>query len=92
MAWFTTDLETIEEFLGWGSIMLVDAGFQSVLVLYKMFSLDWVLTLIALIPMLLIILWGGLVEKFMALKWKIVRSNLIIYMIMPKNHLLVLEL
>ena len=50
--------------------MLVDAGFQSVLVLYKMFSLDWVLTLIALIPMLLIILWGGLVEKFMALKWK----------------------
>lgn len=70
MAWFTTDLETIEEFLGWGSIMLVDAGFQSVLVLYKMFSLDWVLTLIALIPMLLIILWGGLVEKFMALKWK----------------------
>lgn len=70
MAWFTTDLETIEEFLGWGSIMLVDACFQSILVLYKMFKLDWVLTLISLIPMLLIVLWGGLVEKFMALKWK----------------------
>ena len=27
MAWFTTDLETIEEFFGWGSVMLVDAMF-----------------------------------------------------------------
>ena len=70
MAWFTTDLETIEEFLGWGSIMLVDACFQSILVLYKMFALDWALTLIALIPILLIVIWGGLVEKFMAMKWE----------------------
>ena len=28
MAWFTTDLETIEEFLGWGSIMIVDSLFS----------------------------------------------------------------
>lgn len=70
MAWFTTDLETIEEFFGWGSVMLVDAMFLSVLALYKMFSLDWVLSCILLIPLVLIIVWGMLVEKFMALKWE----------------------
>ena len=70
MAWFTTDLETLEGFFGWGSVMLVDAMFLSVLALYKMFSLDWVLSCILLIPLALIIVWGMLVEKFMALKWE----------------------
>ena len=31
MAWFSTDLETIEEYLGWGTIMIVDALFLSIL-------------------------------------------------------------
>lgn len=70
MAWFTTDLEQIEEFFGWGSVMLVDALFLSVLTLYKMFSLDWVLSCILIIPLLLIVVWGMLVEKFMAMKWE----------------------
>lgn len=70
MAWFTTDLETIEEFLGWGFIMLFDAIFLSALVIIKMFMLDYILALIALIPMVLIIIWGALVEKFMSLKWE----------------------
>lgn len=69
MSWCTTDVEEIQEFLGWGSVMLVDAVFQSVFVIYKMIRLDWVLSLIAFIPMLLIIVWGGLVEKFMDKKW-----------------------
>lgn len=70
MSWFTTDLETIEEFFGWGSVMLVDALFLSVLALYKMFSLDWALSCLLLIPLALIVVWGMLVEKFMALKWE----------------------
>lgn len=70
MSWFTTDLETIEEFFGWGTIMLVDAGFLSLFVLIKMFKLDWVLTLITLIPIILIIVWGALVEKYMSIKWE----------------------
>ena len=70
MAWFTTDLETIEEFFGWGSVMLVDALFLSVLALFKMFSLDWALSCLLLIPLALIVVWGMLVEKFMALKWE----------------------
>lgn len=70
MSWFTTDLETIEEFCGFGTVQLVDAGFLGFLVIRKMFLLDWVLALFALIPMLLIVVWGALVEKFMALKWE----------------------
>lgn len=66
MAWFTTDLETIEEFLGWGSIMLVDALFLTAFVLYKMFTLDWALTLVLLVPLALIVVWGMLVEKLWA--------------------------
>lgn len=69
MAWFTNDLETIEEYFGWGTIMLVDAIFMSVLVVIKMVDLDWALSLLTAIPVLLIIVWGGLVEKFMANKW-----------------------
>lgn len=69
MAWFTTDLETIEDFLGWGSVMLFDATFLSLLVIVKMLMLDWVLSLILFIPLMLIVVWGALVEKFMSIKW-----------------------
>ncbi|MBQ9543985.1 MAG: ABC transporter ATP-binding protein [Clostridia bacterium] len=70
MSWFTTDLETIEEFTGFGTVQLVDALFLGILVIVRMFILDWVMTLFALIPMTLIIVWGALVEKFMAAKWE----------------------
>ena len=70
MSWFTTDLETIEEFTGFGTVQLVDAAFLGILVIVRMFALDWVMTLFALIPMTLIIVWGALVEKFMAAKWE----------------------
>lgn len=69
MAWFTTDLETIEEFLGWGTIMLFDASFMTILVIIKMVQLDWVLSLIVFLPMALIAVWGALVEKLLASKW-----------------------
>ena len=35
-----------------------------------MFSLDWALSCLLLIPLALIVVWGMLVEKFMALKWE----------------------
>lgn len=70
MSWFTTDLETIEEFTGFGTVQLVDAFFLGILVIVRMFRLDWALALLSMIPMVLIIVWGGLVEKYMALKWE----------------------
>ena len=75
MAWYTTDLETIEEFIGWGTIMFVDASFLSILVIIKMLSLDWVLSIICFIPAILLIIWGGLVEKIMSSRWDLRQKN-----------------
>ena len=69
MAWFTNDVETIEDYFGWGTIMLVDAFFLSVIVIIRMLMLEPVLSIIAFIPIILIIAWGALVEKFMSAKW-----------------------
>ena len=69
MSWFTTDLETIEEYCGFGTVTLVDALFLGVLVIVRMIKMDWVLSIIVFIPMILIIIWGTLVEKYMSLKW-----------------------
>lgn len=69
MAWFTSDLSTVEEYLGWGTVMSVDAIFLSLLTVWRMIRLDWVMTLFLLLPLLLIIVWGALVEKYMSMKW-----------------------
>jgi len=69
MAWFTNDLETIEECFGFGTVMIVDSTFLLVFSLVKMIVLDPSLTLISIIPVALIVLWGALVEKVMSDKW-----------------------
>ncbi len=70
MSWFSSDVEAVEEFVGWGTIMAVDALFLSIVSLYKMLRLDPVLSLIAVIPMLALIIWGNKVEKIMSEKWE----------------------
>ena len=67
--WFSTDIEAIEELMGFGTIMLVDAFFMGTLVMVKMFVLNWFVSLIMLIPMFLIIIWGMLVERIMSKRW-----------------------
>lgn len=69
MSWFTTDLETIEEYTGIGTVQIVDSTFLSVIVIVRMVQLDWVLTLIASVPLFLIVIWGLMVEKYMSMKW-----------------------
>ena len=70
MAWFTTDIETIGDFLSWGTVQLVDCTFLSVLVIIRMILVNVHLTIIALIPIALIVVWGALVEKFVSMKWE----------------------
>ena len=71
MAWFTNDLETIEECFGFGTVMVVDSSFLLVFSLVKMIVLDPSLTLISIVPVALIVLWGALVEKVMSEKWEL---------------------
>lgn len=69
MAWFTNDLETIEEAMGFGMTMLVDATFLLMFTLIKMINYSFALTMFSLVPIIFIIIWGALVEKFMTQKW-----------------------
>ena len=69
MSWFTNDLETISEYFSWGTIMLVDAIFLSIITTIKMVRLDVWMTIICFAPLLLIVLWGFLCEKFFMKKW-----------------------
>ena len=70
MSWFSSDVETVEEFAGWGTIMIIDALFLSAVSIYKMVRLDIVLTFITLIPMVALIIWGNGVEKIWSEKWE----------------------
>lgn len=69
MSWITGDLETMEEFIGWGTLMLVDGTFLTIFALTKMFLLDWAISLIAIIPIILIAVLGSFIERFMGNKW-----------------------
>ena len=71
MSWATDDLEMLQEFLGWGSLMVIDGSFLTVLALVKMFQLNYSLAIIALVPILLIALAGALCEKHMSLRWRL---------------------
>ena len=46
---FSTDTETIQEYFGWGTIMVVDAVFLNIITFIKMFKLNVLLTLITLV-------------------------------------------
>lgn len=69
MSWFTTDMESITEFTGWGTIMIIDAVFLGALSIIKMVKMDYALTIIAVIPMAALIVWGNFAEKYMSEKW-----------------------
>ena len=69
MNYFMSDLEEIDDFLSWGTVSLIDAFFLSSYTIYKMFMLNWSLSLIAAVPIVLIIVWGFFSEIFMSKVW-----------------------
>ena len=69
MSWFTNDLETISDYFGWGTVMLIDSSFMALLTIIKMLFCDWVMSIICFIPVILIVIWGAITEKYMAAKW-----------------------
>lgn len=69
MSLFTVDLETVQDCFGSGILTAFDAVFMGGLSLYKMFRLDWRITLFSLIPMALMLVVGIVVGKYMTMKW-----------------------
>ncbi|MCR5308975.1 MAG: ABC transporter ATP-binding protein/permease [Bacilli bacterium] len=69
MSSFTNDIDEISEYLGFGVVMLVDGFALGLMCFVKIAILSWQFLIILLIPMVLIVVWGLLVEKFMADNW-----------------------
>lgn len=69
MSWVIQDTEEIQEYFGWGTVMLIDGVFLTILCIIKMLLLDWVMSILIFIPVILIVVWGLVVEKFMSQKY-----------------------
>lgn len=70
LAYFSNDLETIEEVFGFGIVQFIDGTFLLVLSLIKMFKVNVVLTLFCLIPLLILLCCAFIVDKFMEKKYE----------------------
>lgn len=69
MSLFTNDLDTVQECLGWGTMMLIDALFLGVLAISKMCKLNVFLTLLSLVPMALLLIVSIIIGKYITKKW-----------------------
>ena len=71
MSLFTNDLDTVQECFGWGMVMLVDAVLMNLMVIFKMWRMDHLLTVLALIPMGLLMASATVVGRYMTKKWDV---------------------
>ena len=71
MSLFTNDLDTVQECYGWGIMMFMDALFLGVLAVIKMWQMDWVLTLLSMIPMAFLMGAATVLGQYMMKKWDI---------------------
>ncbi len=69
MSYFTNDLETVQDCIGSGVLMVADALFLGVLAIMKMFRMNPLLTLFSLIPMGILLAVGTVVGHYMEKKW-----------------------
>jgi len=69
LSYFSNDLETIEEAFGFGIVQLVDGIFLLIISLVGMFLIDWVLTLILLIPLVILCVFAITIDRIMEAKW-----------------------
>ena len=69
MSFFINDIETVQECFGDGVLMMADAIALGGMALYKMAAMNIWLTLLALVPMALLLLVSTVVGKYMMKKW-----------------------
>ncbi|MDD3126380.1 MAG: ABC transporter ATP-binding protein [Candidatus Izemoplasmatales bacterium] len=70
MAYFTNDLEAVRQSFAMGTIMVFDVLFLGGLAFYKMYLMDWGLTLIATIPLIMISLFAAFIGSITRKKFK----------------------
>jgi len=70
MSLFTNDLDNLQECYGWGIMECFDAAFLGGLAIYRMWTLDPMLTGFCLIPMGFLMVSSILVGRYMSKKWE----------------------
>lgn len=70
MSLYTNDIDTIQECFGDGILMFFDALVLGLMALYKMWCMDFKLTLLALIPALLMFAIGTVMGQAMTKRWE----------------------
>ena len=70
MSLFTNDMDNLQECYGWGIMECCDALFLGGLAIYRMCSMNWLLTLFCLIPMGFLMASSILVGNYMSKKWE----------------------
>lgn len=71
MSLFTNDLDTVQDCFGWGVLMFFDALFMGTLAIVKMWQMNWILTLLSMIPMAFLLSCATIVGKRLMDKWEI---------------------
>jgi len=71
MSYFINDLNAIRELFGFGLLMLIDGLFLGTMVLIRMFDLNWLMTVYAAIPILLMGVLVFFLNKKMQQKFKL---------------------
>src|SRR5690554_6376838 len=71
MSYFINDLNAVRELFGFGLLMLIDGIFLGTMILIRMFSLNWQMTLYAAIPLLLMGILVFFLNKKMQQKFKL---------------------
>ena len=69
MSLFTNDLDSIQESFSWGLLMLCDAVFLGVMAIIKMFQMNFLMTSLSLIPMVLMLAASIIVGQQLTKKW-----------------------
>lgn len=69
MSLFTNDLDTVQECYGWGFMQFFDALILGALSMTKMWRMNHLLTVLAMIPMALLFASATLVGRVMTKKW-----------------------
>ena len=69
MSLFTNDLDTVQECYGWGFMQFFDALILGVLSMTKMWRMNHLLTVLAMVPMALLFACATLVGRVMTKKW-----------------------
>ena len=69
MSLFTNDLETVQECFSWGILQACDIVFLGGMAIVKMFRMNWIMTLLSLVPMVFLVTIGIIVGKYLTIKW-----------------------